>query len=51
MEPQIDFNLDGIQNITDIIKNQVDKFNRLRELVRDLKFIPVDPIGTYSSVT
>lgn len=51
MEPQIDYNIEGIQNIHEIIKKQVRRFQQLRELVQELKFIPIDPIATYSSVT
>lgn len=51
MEPQIEFNLNEIKNINQVINEQVIKFNRLRELVKELKFVPVDPIATYSSVT
>jgi len=51
MEPQINFDLNEIQNIDETIQTQVEKFQSIRDLVKDLKFIPVDPIGTYSSVT
>jgi len=51
MEPQINFDLSQIQNIDETVQTQVEKFRNLRDLVKDLKFIPVDPIGTYSSVT
>ncbi|MGQ4875556.1 MAG: DNA double-strand break repair nuclease NurA [Promethearchaeia archaeon] len=51
MNSQMNFNLNHIENLTEIIKNQVKKFNELRKLIRNLKFIPVDPIGSYSSVT
>ncbi|MEJ2251596.1 MAG: hypothetical protein P8Y97_18315, partial [Candidatus Lokiarchaeota archaeon] len=51
MEPQDNFNLDGIKNIKKTIDDQIKKFNEIRSLVRKLKFIPVDPIGTYSSVS
>ena len=51
MESQIDFDINGIQNIYEIVEKQVKRFQQLRQLVRELKFIPVDPIATYSSVT
>ncbi len=51
MEPQIDFDLAGIQNIDKIVNEQVKKFLDIRNLVKDLKFIPVDPVGSYSSIT
>ena len=51
MEPQIKFNLNEIQNIEAFIQSQVKKFQNLRELVKDLKFVAVDPVGAYSSIT
>ena len=51
MEPQIKFDLDEIQNLEEFIEDQVEKFQNLRELVKDLQFVAVDPVGAYSSVT
>lgn len=51
MEPQIEFNLNEIQNIEKVIYEQVEKFRELRRLVKELKFSPIEFIGTYSSVT
>lgn len=51
MEPQIYFDLNQIQNLEEFIETQVLKFKNLRTLVRDLEFVPVDPVGAYSSVT
>ena len=51
MEPELKFNLKSIINIDDIVKRELKRFQELKELVKDLKFVPVDPIGTYSSVT
>ncbi|MFX1487982.1 MAG: DNA double-strand break repair nuclease NurA [Promethearchaeota archaeon] len=51
MEPQIYFDLSQIKNLEEFIEEQVEKFKNLRTLVRDLEFIPVDPVSVYSSVT
>ena len=51
MEPQIKFDLKDIQNLEEFLEEQVNKFQQLRELVSDLKFIAVDPMGAYTSVT
>ena len=51
MDPEIKFELSEIQNIEKVIQDQVVKFQNLRDLVKDLEFIPVESIGTYSSVT
>lgn len=51
MEPQIDFNLDGIQNINPITNNQIEKFTNIRTLVKNLKLIPADSVFAYSTVT
>ena len=51
MEPQIRFDLNEIQNIDETVQTQVEKFQSIRDLVKNLKFVPIDPIGTYSSVT
>ncbi|MBD3212226.1 MAG: hypothetical protein GF311_06420 [Candidatus Lokiarchaeota archaeon] len=51
MAQNIKFNLDEIKNIKKTINSQITQFNDLRKLVRNLKFIPVDSISTYSSVS
>jgi hypothetical protein len=51
LEPQINFDLDQIKNLEDFVREQVKKFKNLRELVKNLEFIGVDPVGTYSSIT
>jgi len=51
LQPQINFDLNKIRNIDDIVLNQVEELNRMRDLVKDLRFIPVDPIGNYTAVT
>jgi len=51
LEPEIHFDLKEIGNIDKIINDQVKELTKLRELVRDLTFIPVDPVGIYTTVT
>ena len=51
MDPKVNFDLNQISNIDYIIDEQLKRFADLRRLIKDLKFIPVDPIGTYSSVS
>ena len=46
-----DTNIDNIYNLESVIKQQVNKLNDLREKVSKLEFVPVDPAGTYQSVT
>ena len=51
MEFDFDFNIEEIKNIKKTIQAQIEKFNNLRDLVKKLKFIPLDPMGTYTSVS
>ncbi len=51
MDPKTSFALDSISNIDFIIDGQLKRFADLRNLIKDIEFVPVDPIGTYSSVS
>jgi hypothetical protein len=51
MEPQIQFNLEEIKNVKKTIVDQINKFNDIRKLIKNLNFIPVDPVGTYTPVS
>ena len=43
--------LDDVHNLENAIQRQREKLKRMRELVQNLKFVPVDPVGYYSCVT
>ncbi len=51
MEPQLKFDLNEIQNLEETVSKQIKKFHNLRNLVKDLNFAEVEPVGIYSSVT
>lgn len=46
-----DTDIENVRNLEKSLKSQISKLEGLREEVRKLKFIPVDPIGSYVSVT
>lgn len=43
--------INDVHNLENAIHKQREKLERLRKVVKDLKFVPVDPIGHYSCVT
>ena len=43
--------LDNVHNLENAIQRQREKLERMRKLVKNLKFVPVDPVGYYSCVT
>lgn len=46
-----DTNIDNIGNINEALRDQIGKFNGLRETVKKLQFVPIDPVGDYQAVT
>ncbi|WP_298277426.1 DNA double-strand break repair nuclease NurA [Ferroplasma sp.] len=46
-----DTNIENIGNLDNVIQQQISKLNKLREEARKLEFIPIDPMGSYSSIT
>lgn len=46
-----DTDVENIGNINEVIQNQVGKFNELRQKVKTLQFVPIDPVGNYQTVT
>lgn len=44
------YGIDDISNLEDTLQNQIRKLERLRGEVKALKFIPIEPAGTYSSI-
>lgn len=47
----IDYSPDTVQNLSGILMNQKAKIRRLREQVKRLKFVPLEPAGGYSPIT
>lgn len=45
------FEIDRIRNLEAVLDRQVRNFQDTRRLVRDLQFIPVDPVASYSAVS
>jgi hypothetical protein len=43
--------IDDVHNLENAILKQREKLNQMRKLVKELKFVPVDPVGYYSCVT
>ena len=50
IEPN-DTDIDNIGNIKEVLQEQSEKFNNLRKRVKNLQFIPIDPVGDYQAVT
>lgn len=46
-----DTDIRTIGNVDKVLKSQVEKFNNLRNKVKELEFIPIDPVGDYQAVT
>jgi len=42
--------LSNIENLDNVIASQLNKLDNLREKVRDLNFVPVDPMGEYETI-
>ena len=47
----LNYDLENVANLSKLMAVQREKIERLRELVRTLKFIPLDPAGSYHPVT
>ncbi len=46
-----DTNIENVGNLERSLKSQISKLEKLRAEVRELKFVPVDPMGSYTSLT
>ena len=46
-----DTNIENVGNLEKSLKSQISKLEKLRAEVRELKFVPVDPMGLYTSLT
>ncbi len=46
-----DTNIENVGNLEKSLKSQISKLEKLRAEVRELKFVPVDPMGSYTSLT
>ena len=46
-----DTDIENVRNLEKSLKSQTNKLEALREEVRKLKFVPIDPMGSYISVT
>lgn len=51
MSIEEELDIKTVENLQAAIEHQKKKVSELRSKVRELKFIPVDPVGYYSSVT
>ncbi len=51
MEQPPNFDLDQVQNIDIILENQVKRFDNLRDLVRRLVLVPIEPVSNYSAIS
>ena len=47
----LDFDPKNVTNLDLLRENQLKKFNNLREVARNLRFIPIDPSGSYISTS
>jgi len=46
-----DTGIENVGNLQKALESQIEKLDKLRKEVRKLKFVPIEPMGTYSSVT
>lgn len=47
----LDYNMESVTNLGSLIENQKAKVGRLREAVKRLEFVPLDPGGAYLPIT
>ena len=47
----LDYDSHGVVNLERLQDNQIRKMNTLRERVRNLKFVPIEPAGSYIPMT
>ncbi|MGC8516158.1 MAG: DNA double-strand break repair nuclease NurA [Thermoplasmata archaeon] len=46
-----DTDISNVSNLEKVLKAQIEKLDRLRGEVRELQFVPIEPMGYYTSVT
>ena len=46
-----DTDIDNVGNLERTLETQIRKLNNLRKEVKKLRFVPIEPMGSYSSVT
>jgi hypothetical protein len=46
----LNYGPETVQNLIELLEKQKEKFKELREDVKRLKFIPIEPSGTYSPI-
>ena len=47
----LDFDPKNVTNLNRLLKNQRKKFNNLKDVVNQLKFVPIEPAGSYMPVS
>ena len=47
----LDYDPEDVTNLAQLLENQKEKVERLRERVRRLEFVPVEPTGAYMPIT
>lgn len=47
----LDFNPNNVTNLNRLLNNQLNKFNNLRDVVNELRFVPIEPAGSYMPVS
>ena len=47
----LDYDSRGVANLERLQENQIRKMNALRERVRKLEFVPIEPAGSYIPMT
>ncbi|NMC04464.1 MAG: hypothetical protein GYA24_04590 [Candidatus Lokiarchaeota archaeon] len=51
MEKPPNFDLDQVQNIDLVLDHQIQRLDRLRDLVRRLIIVPIEPVSNYSAIS
>ncbi len=47
----LNYGPETVENLARILENQKEKFKVLRDRVKELKFVPIEPSGNYSPIT
>ncbi len=49
--PNLNFDINKIENIDIIFKDQLNSFQKLRNMIKDLPIIPIQPTGLYKTIS
>ncbi|MHA1222449.1 MAG: hypothetical protein ACTSP3_04165 [Candidatus Heimdallarchaeaceae archaeon] len=50
IKPTDEFDLNSLENLEETVEKQVSDFTSLKEMIQNLTFVPVEPIGGYGTI-